>query len=244
MPPLVAIVGRPNVGKSSLFNCLVKRRIAIVEPTPGITRDRLYATVKGADRPFTVADTGGIGIVDRADLAGEVETQVRTAIEDADLLVFLVDIREGPAPLDDRVAAQLRITGKPVIIAANKADHPELDAQVVEFFRLGFGEPLPVSAQQRRNLSELLEAVEAALPEDEEGDSEGDPEMKLCVVGRRNAGKSTLINALAGGPRVIVSEQAGTTRDSVDVRITREGKTFVLVDTAGIRRRTSIQDSV
>ncbi|MHC5036109.1 MAG: ribosome biogenesis GTPase Der [Planctomycetota bacterium] len=244
MPPLVAIIGRPNVGKSSLFNSLIRRRVAIVEPTPGITRDRLTAEVSEGDRRFTLVDTGGIGIVDRADLASEVENQVRTAIGEADVLVFLVDIQEGPTPLDERVAALLRATGKPVLVAANKADHEGLDDQAVDFYRLGFGEPFPVSAQQRRNLADLLEQVEATLPPDPEEDAAADPVMKVCVVGRRNAGKSTLINALAGDQRVIVSEHPGTTRDAVDVHITRGEKRFVLVDTAGIRRRTRIQNSV
>jgi len=232
------------VGKSSLFNCLIRERIAIVEPTPGITRDRLYGEVRRRGTRFTLADTGGIGIVDRDDLAEEVERQVHEAIADADLLVFLVDIREGPVALDDRVASILRTTGKPVILAANKADHPGADASAVEFFRLGFGEPLPVSAEQRRNISDLVEAVEAILPEAVGEEAEPGRAVKVCIVGRRNAGKSTLTNALAGGDRVIVSETPGTTRDSVDVNVTREGERLVLVDTAGIRRRSRIQNSV
>jgi GTP-binding protein len=239
----VAIVGRPNVGKSSVFNALLRRRVSIVEPTPGVTRDRIYAETTFEGRPFTLADTGGIGITDRPDLASAVEDQVRAAVAEADFVVFLVDIREGPAPLDVRAAEILRRSGKPLLLAANKADTPNLDAQAAEFFRLGLGEALPVSAEHRRNIGEILECAAAAIPVRDEAPPALSA-MRLAVVGRRNSGKSTLVNVLAGAPRVIVSEIPGTTRDSVDVSITREGKTFILVDTAGIRRRSAIQNSI
>ncbi len=243
-PPLIAIVGRPNVGKSSLFNALIRKRLAIVEPTPGVTRDRLYAEAEAEGKRFRIADTGGVGVVDRQDLAAGVQTQVRLALEEARAIVFVTDVQEGDAPLDRAVADLLRTTGKPVLPVANKADHPALDDDAAVFYRFGFGDPLPVSAEQRRNLGELMEWIAATLPGEipaEEGEGEA---MKLCVVGRRNAGKSTLINALAGGERVLVSETPGTTRDAVDVTIERGGRTFTIVDTAGVRKRSKLQDSV
>lgn len=245
MHPVVAIVGRPNVGKSSLFNSLIRRRLAIVEPTPGVTRDRLHATVEAGGKAFTVIDTGGVGVVDRPDLAHGVEQQVQDAVTEADLILFLVDIKEGPTPLDDRVAQLLRVSGKPLLLAANKADHDGLDMHAADFYRFGLGEPLPISAEQRRNLPELLEELAASLPEATEGEGPAtEPVMRLAVVGRRNAGKSTLVNALAGAPRVLVSEVAGTTRDVIDVEITRGDRRFVVVDTAGVRKRSAIQNSV
>jgi GTP-binding protein len=241
--PVVAIVGRPNVGKSSLFNWLVGRRISIVDPTPGVTRDRVSAVVEYAGRHFELVDTGGVGVVDRADLSTAVERQIEYALASAAVVVFVVDVRSGLVGLDEEVAERLRRWGKPVVLAANKADTEVLACAVGDFYKLGFGAPLPVSAEQKRGKEELLEAILSRLPA---VDMTAPPEaaLKLAVVGRRNAGKSTFINSLAGAERVIVSEVPGTTRDSIDVRIERDGRVYLVIDTAGVRKRSSLADSI
>ncbi len=242
--PVVVIVGRPNVGKSSLLNCLAGKRISIVDPTAGVTRDRVATIIEAKGRFFELVDTGGIGIEDHDDLTAEVERQIQIAIDQADLILFVVDIRTGVVPLDEEVNRRLRSVGKPVILVANKCDVPELEARGVEFYSLGRGAPLPFSAEQRRHKEELLDAIIAALPMSP-GEAAPPPvEMKLAIVGRRNTGKSTFINALAQTERMIVSEVAGTTRDSVDVRFERDGKVFVAIDTAGVRRRRSISGDI
>jgi GTP-binding protein len=237
--PVVVIVGRPNVGKSSLLNLLARERVSIVDARAGITRDRVSVTVAHEDSYFEVVDTGGIGIVDDDSLEEHVEGQIHYAIERATLVVFVVDANAGITPLDQRVTEQLRRLDKPVILVANKADDPKHEALAGEFHRLGFGEPLRMSAVHARGRTELLDRLATALggaaPPDE-------PEMKLAIVGKRNAGKSTLVNALAGEPRVIVSEVPGTTRDAVDVRFERDGKVFVAIDTAGVRKKARMQD--
>jgi GTP-binding protein len=239
--PVVAIVGRPNVGKSSLFNWLAGRRIAIVDPTAGVTRDRVSAPVEVGARAVELIDTGGIGVVDVDDLSEQIEQQIQLAIASAQLLLFVVDGRSGVAPLDQDVAERLRRVGKPVLLVANKCDAPEMDPQAAEFYKLGHGRPLCVSALQNRNRQLLLDQIEALLPPPGGGEeAPAEPELKLAVVGRRNTGKSTFINCLAQSERMIVSEVAGTTRDSVDVRFERDGKTFVAIDTAGVRRQRSI----
>ncbi len=241
--PVVAIVGRPNVGKSSIFNWLAGRRISIVDPTAGVTRDRVSTVVSYQDRYFELTDTGGIGIVDRDDLSADVERQIEYAIAAAAVIVFVVDVRSGLAPLDYQVAERLRAVHKPVILAANKADTDALAAQVGEFYRLGFGDPLPVSAEQRRGKAELLQAILARLPASD-ARPPAEVALKLAIVGRRNVGKSTFINTLAQAERVIVSEVPGTTRDSIDVLFERDGKTFLAIDTAGVRKRSSIADDI
>ena len=242
--PVVAIVGRPNVGKSSLFNMLAGHRISIVDPTAGVTRDRVSAVVEDAGRWFELVDTGGYGIVDRDDLDVHVEQQIRFAVEQAALILFVVDARDGMLPLDQEVAGWLRVANKPIVLIANKVDAPGARVDLGDLHRLGFGSPLAVSATHRRGEEELKAIIHqhiAALPADE---APADPVMKLAIVGRRNVGKSTLINAIAGVPRVIVSEVPGTTRDSIDVRFERDGRTFVAIDTAGVRKKSKVADDI
>lgn len=242
--PQVVIVGRPNVGKSSLFNWLAGKRLAIVDPTSGVTRDRLAHLLFEHDRYFEIVDTGGMGIKDIDNLTQHVEEQIQTAIDLAALVLFVVDARDGVAPLDLEVAERLRHVGKPIVLVANKADDTKYDAQAAEFFKLGFGEPLPVSTLQNRNREALLEAIVARLPLTATEEPPSEPVMKLAIVGRRNTGKSTFVNALAQAERVIVSEVAGTTRDSIDVRYELDGKTFVAIDTPGLRRTKSIHTDI
>jgi GTPase len=242
--PQVAIVGRPNVGKSSLFNWLVGRRIAIVDPTPGVTRDRLAGTVVAGSRYFDIVDTGGMGNEDKDHLTEDVERQIRLAMELADVILFLVDIRTGPVPLDELVAGRLRQLHKPVLLVANKVDYEKLETEGGEFHKFGFGEPILVSAQQGRGRDPLLEKIIAVLPKDAENKAPSDAQLKIAMVGRRNTGKSTFINCLAESERTIVSEVEGTTRDSVDVRFERDGKTIIAIDTAGIRYRGAVKDDI
>jgi len=249
--PVVAIVGRPNVGKSSLLNCMVGKRISIVDPTPGVTRDRISALCAlGADSDMEngsgyvdLVDTGGIGIVDSDQLSDHVEEQIAFAIEQAVIILFVVDAREGITPLDRVVAQRLRRQNKPVILVANKLDEQSMTAEISELHGLGFGEPLRFSANAGLGRQDLLERVAAELTKAGHvpANEPSEPVMKLAIVGKRNAGKSTLINALAGEPRVIVSEVPGTTRDSVDVRIELDGRTFMVIDTAGVRKRKSFE---
>jgi GTP-binding protein len=240
--PCVAIVGRPNVGKSSLFNSLAKRRIAIVDPTAGVTRDRLNTAVAAGEKWFDLVDTGGVGIVDADELSDDVDRQIRLAMEQAQVIIFLVDAREGVTALDLTVAQRVRALGKPIMLVANKCDTPHIDQQSVEFFRLGFGEPICISAQHNRNRDQLLHQIGKILPESRPQPE--DPILKLAIVGRRNTGKSTFINSLAGQERVIVSEVAGTTRDSVDVRFEKDGNTVLAIDTAGVRKRRSVKGNI
>jgi GTPase len=242
--PVVAIVGRPNVGKSSLFNWLAGRRIAIVDPTAGVTRDRLSALVKVGDRFVELLDTGGIGIVDVDNLTEQIERQIETAIDQAHVILFVVDTRAGVAPLDEEVARRLRYVNKPIICVANKADTDNLEPQAAEFYKLGRGKLVCVSAQQNRGKQELLDLLLERLPPADAVEAPKDPAMKLAIVGRRNVGKSTFINSLARAERVIVSEVPGTTRDSIDVRFERDGRTFVAIDTAGVRKKRSIAGDI
>lgn len=244
--PKVAIVGRPNVGKSSLFNALAGVRIAIVEPTPGVTRDRLATPIEidEAGRYVELIDTGGIGIIDAQELEEDVEQQISYAIAEADLILFTLDARDGLTPLDQQVAERLRATGKPILCVVNKCDTDRIEADAQNFRALGWP-TLFVSAHQGRGRGELREAVAAALGEKLKEATAPEPAaMKLAIVGRRNVGKSTFINALAQAERVIVSEVAGTTRDSVDVRFERDGLAFIAIDTAGVRKKGSVADSI
>jgi GTP-binding protein len=243
--PILTIVGRPNVGKSSLFNWLAGRRIAIVDPTAGVTRDRVATLVKIDDRYVELVDTGGMGIQDVDNLTGEVERQIEIALHRADVVLFVVDGRSGPAPLDAEVAQKLRSIDKPIVCVVNKCDTAELEANAADFYELGQGKPIPVSAQQSRGKTELLRAIREHLPAD--GAPEADLEnvaLKLAIVGRRNTGKSTFINQLAQSERMIVSEVPGTTRDSVDVRFERDGAVFLAIDTAGVRRKRSVKGDI
>ncbi len=247
--PRVVIVGRPNVGKSTLLNRLCGSRVSIVEPTAGVTRDRVsvltYIPTPWGERPVEVVDTGGIGIVDRDDLGRHVEEQIRVALTLADVVLFVVDVRSGPAPLDDEVARRLRGLGKPVLLVCNKAEGERLAWDVEHFHRFGVGEgPLAISAQNGQGIDALVERIAAALPPPRDGERAPTPALKIAVVGRRNAGKSTLVNALAREERAIVSEVPGTTRDALDVIVERDGETLVLIDTAGIQRKKSHEDAI
>jgi GTP-binding protein len=242
--PVVAIVGRPNVGKSSLFNWLAGRRIAIVDPTAGVTRDRLTALIKLDDRYFELVDTGGMGVQDVDNLTVHVEHQIETAIEQAHVLLFVIDARDGLMPLDEDVARRLRYVTKPVILVANKCDSAELEQQTGEFYKLGRGKLICVSTKQNRGRDGLLDMIRQRLPKQEEAPPKLDVALKLAIVGRRNTGKSTFINSLAQTDRMIVSEVPGTTRDSVDVRFERDGKVLIAIDTAGVRRKQSISSDL
>jgi len=254
--PIVAIVGRPNVGKSSLLNCLVGRRIAIVDSVPGVTRDRIIAPVPLADGYVELLDTGGFVAAakrDRSpaqpatgkgnDLTEQVARQIEYAVASAELILFVVDAQAGVQPLDRAAARMLRRQNKPVILVANKVDAPDTRVELGELSALGAGEPMPVSALHHRGTEDLLQAVAGKLgPLGRQRPPE--PVMKLAIVGKRNVGKSTFINTLAGAQRVIVSEVPGTTRDSVDVQVEMEGRTLLAIDTAGIRKRRQLADDV
>jgi GTP-binding protein len=238
-------VGRPNVGKSSLFNWLASRRIAIVDPTAGVTRDRVSTLLHVKDRYIELVDTGGMGIEDVDNLTALVERQIDAAIDQAHVILFVVDGRAGLMPLDEQVVQRLRYVDKPVILVANKCDHEGLDPQTAEFYKLGRGKLVCVSAQQNRNKEALLRMILDRLPAKD--DLEAPPKdvsLKLAIVGRRNTGKSTFINALAESDRMIVSEVPGTTRDSVDVRFERDGLAFIAIDTAGVRKKRSIAGDI
>ena len=242
--PVVAIVGRPNVGKSSLFNALAGRRIAIVDPTPGVTRDRVSTLVMADQRYFELVDTGGMGVQDVDNLTAEIEQQIATAIDQAHVILFVADGRAGITPLDSQVADRLRPVTKPIICVVNKCDTPSVDPQAAECYQLGFSPLLCVSAQHNRGKRELLDLILERLPEPEDASPNVNVAMKLAIVGRRNTGKSTFINSLAQTERMIVSEVPGTTRDSVDVRFERDGKVFIAIDTAGVRRKKSVASDI
>jgi GTPase len=240
--PQVVIVGRPNVGKSSLLNWLAGVRIAIADDQPGVTRDRLTYLMCHDDRYFDLVDTGGMGIADMDNLTRHIEEQISLAIDSAAVILFVVDSRDGMLPLDQDIARRLRSVGVPIICVANKADDERRDSQADEFYRLGMGKPLRVSTMHNRNRAVLLNMIVGKLPpalESEEAEGSTEPAMKVAIVGRRNVGKSTFINSLVSAPRMIVSEIPGTTRDSVDVRFEMDGKSFIAIDTPGIRRAKS-----
>ena len=245
--PKVVVVGRPNVGKSSLFNWLVGKRIAIEDPTAGVTRDRLVQRVELDDRVLDLVDTGGMGFDDPDGLTRQIDRQIESGLAEAALVVFVVEVRSGLLPSDRDVAARLRKSGANVLLVANKADDPKFDVQAHDFDTLGFGEPLVVSVRQNRNRDELVEAIVERLPPpwpEEEAEGAELPEMKLAIVGRRNVGKSTFVNALAHEERVITSPIAGTTRDSVDVRFEVDGHSFLAIDTPGLRRAKSRKSDI
>jgi GTP-binding protein len=245
--PKVVIVGRPNVGKSSLFNWLAGRKIAIVDAMAGVTRDRVSSLVQLAEdvdpRFIELFDTGGVGMVDRDDLSEDVERQIDTAMSEADLILFVVDIRDELMPLDQEVASRLRYLKTPVILVMNKADVPELDHRGAEFYKLGRGKPIAVSVHQNRNKKQLLGLIDEMIPA-ASAVRPADAVMKIAAVGRPNTGKSTLINTLARAERMIVSERPGTTRDSVDVHFELDGLPFLAIDTAGIKRQSKIRDNL
>jgi len=248
--PRVAIVGRPNVGKSSLFNWMAKKLIAVVDGTAGTTRDRMRHLIHEEDRYFEIIDTGGMGIVDDDNLTDDIENQIRCGLDEADVIVFVVDGKTGLTPLDREVGDRLRGVEKPKLLVVNKCDSPKLDDDIAEFFSLVNCEAVTTSVKGNRNRAELMEAILNVLPPAQEGEGEEgseleeEPEMKLAIVGRRNVGKSTFINALANEERVIVSEVAGTTRDSIDLRFEVDGKTIIAIDTPGVRKRKSLANNI
>ena len=248
--PQVVIVGRPNVGKSSLLNWQAGRLVSVVDPMAGVTRDRVTYLMQAGERYFELVDTGGIGIDDPDDLTADVERQIQVAVEHADLILFVVDGQAGLTPLDQKVSERLRPIGKPTLLVVNKCDSPRTDAEVFEFLSLMDVPLVQTSVKANRHRKELLDAIAAHLPPPgptEAADSESrvaDPELKLAIVGRRNVGKSTFINALAQTERMIVSEVPGTTRDSVDVRFELDGKVLVAIDTPGVRKKKSLASDV
>ena len=238
--PLVAIVGRPNVGKSTLFNKLIGRRLSIVEDTPGVTRDRIDADAEWLTHSFTLIDTGGIEPESEDIIAVQMRRQAELAIETADVIIFLVDGREGMTAADEEVAAMLRKSNKPVVLAVNKLDAPKFNDAIYEFYSLGLGDPIIISAGQGLGLGDMLDEVCAHFPEEVE--EEGEHPLNIAVVGKPNVGKSSLVNAILGEERCIVSNIPGTTRDAVDTAFTLDGEPYVLVDTAGIRRKRAVED--
>jgi len=242
--PQLVIVGRPNVGKSSIFNWLAGRRIAIVDPTAGVTRDRVTHLVDIQERFVELVDTGGMGIKDSDNLTEHIEDQIQIAVESADVILFVVDARDGPVPLDQEVAKRLRYVKAPVLLVANKADSEKLEAQADEFYQFG-RKILKVSAKEHRGKEVLLAAIAERLPAPTADEKElEEPVMKVAMVGRRNVGKSTLVNTLAQAERMITSEVPGTTRDSVDVRFELDRKVFIAIDTPGFRREKSVSTDI
>lgn len=239
--PLVAIVGRPNVGKSTLFNRLIGRKLAIVEDTPGVTRDRIYGDAEWLSHSFTLIDTGGIEPASEDKIAVQMRRQAEIAIETCDVIIFLVDGRDGMTAADEEVAAMLRKSNKPVVLGVNKLDAPKFNDAIFEFYSLGLGEPIVVSAGQGIGIGDLLDAVCADFSAVEAEEDESI--INIAVCGRPNVGKSTLVNAILGEQRVIVSDIPGTTRDAIDTPFERDGQRYVLVDTAGIRRKRAIEDA-
>lgn len=239
--PVVAIVGRPNVGKSTLFNRIVGQRKAIVNDRPGVTRDRLYSIVRNAECPFFLVDTGGLVPGEESNM--DIQSQVRAAINEADLLIFVLDVQSGIVSLDREVAAVVRRTNKPVIFVANKVDVPRHSDDMGTLYELGAEDILPISAEHNRGVQDLVEKLCELLPKIEEPDLEEDV-IRVAIIGKPNVGKSTLVNRLANEQRVVVSDQPGTTRDAIDVEVEINGCKYRFVDTAGIRRRSKVHDSV
>jgi len=242
--PIVAVVGRPNVGKSTLFNVLAGERISIVKDTPGITRDRIYADITWLDKSLTLIDTGGIEPDSRDIILSQMREQAEIAIMTADVILFLVDVKQGLVDADAKVADMLRRSQKPVLLVVNKVDSfDKYMADVYEFYNLGIGDPIPISAANRLGIGDMLDKVLEYIPEDA-FTVEEDERPKIAIVGKPNVGKSSIINKLVGENRVIVSDIAGTTRDAVDTEVTYNGKEYVLIDTAGVRRKNKIKEEL
>lgn len=243
--PIVAIVGRPNVGKSTLFNIFANSRISIVEDTPGVTRDRLYADTEWLDNEFMMVDTGGIEIMNTDKIDVSIRQQAQIAIAEADVILFVCDARAGITHEDAEVAKMLRQSKKPIVLAINKADSPKQEMEIFEFYNLGIGEPIPVSAANHLGLGDLLDAVVEKFPETSAyGEDGNEDEIKVALIGRPNVGKSSIFNTLVGEERSIVSDVAGTTRDAIDTPVIREGQKFLFIDTAGMRRKARIDEPI
>lgn len=240
--PLVAVVGRPNVGKSTFFNRIVGRRVSIVEDTPGVTRDRIYAEAEWSGIHFGLIDTGGIEPDSDDIILSQMREQAQVAMDMADVILFMVDGRDGLTASDQEVAAMLRRTGRKVVLAVNKIDTPNLPDDFYDFYELGLGEPIPISSANMLNLGDLLDAIIENFPEG--AGTEEDESIKIAMIGKPNVGKSSLVNRLLGENRVIVSPIAGTTRDSIDTPFTFEGEEYLLIDTAGIRRKSKVSEDI
>ena len=242
--PIVAIVGRPNVGKSTLFNALAGEMISIVKDTPGVTRDRIYAEITWLDRNFTLIDTGGIEPDSKDIILSQMREQAQIAIDTADVIIFLTDVRQGLVDSDSKVADMLRRSKKPVVLAVNKVDSfQKFMGDVYEFYNLGIGDPVPVSAASRLGIGDLLDEVTKHFPE-HAGEEEENERPRIAIVGKPNVGKSSIINKLQGNNRVIVSDIAGTTRDAIDTPVKYNGKEYVFIDTAGLRRKNKIKEDL
>ena len=242
--PVVAIVGRPNVGKSTLFNALAGERISIVQDTPGVTRDRIYAEVSWLDHNFTMIDTGGIEPDSNDIILSQMREQAQIAIDTADVIIFITDVKQGLVDADSKVADMLRRSGKPVVLVVNKVDNfDKYMADVYEFYNLGIGDPVPISAASRLGLGDMLDIVAENFPEGS-AQAEDDDRPRVAIVGKPNVGKSSIINKLLGENRVIVSDIAGTTRDAIDTEILHNGKEYIFIDTAGLRRKNKIKEEL
>ena len=242
--PVIAIVGRPNVGKSTLFNVLAGSQIAIVKDTPGVTRDRIYADCTWLDQSFTLIDTGGIEPDSQDIILSQMREQAQIAIQTADVIIFIVDVRQGMVDADGKVADMLRRSKKPVVLAVNKVDDiQKFGNDVYEFYNLGLGDPMPVSAASRLGIGDLLDKVAKYFPSGSAVEEEDD-RPKIALVGKPNVGKSSIINKLLGENRLIVSDIAGTTRDAVDTEVIRNGSAYVFIDTAGLRRKSKIKEDL
>ena len=241
--PVVAIIGRQNVGKSTLFNRLAGKPIAIVEDLPGTTRDRIFANVSWQEKEFVLVDTGGLEPKPESVIARGVLEQAEIAIAEADIIIFLVDVRDGIVPHDQEIANKLRQVSKPILLVANKADNPKYETQAAEFYKLGLGEPLPISAYHDLGTSDLLDKIASQLPAYVPTEAQPDI-MKVAIIGRPGVGKSTLLNAILGEKRAIVGEKPGTTRDAIDTLVDFDGQNVLLIDTAGIRRRGRVERGV
>ena len=242
--PVVAIVGRPNVGKSTLFNALAGEMISIVKDTPGVTRDRIYADVTWLDKEFTMIDTGGIEPDSKDIILSQMREQAQRAITTADVIIFITDVKQGLVDADSKVADMLRRSGKPVVLVVNKVDNfDKYMADVYEFYNLGIGDPVPISAASRLGLGDMLDIVAENFPEGS-AQAEDDDRPRVAIVGKPNVGKSSIINKLLGENRVIVSDIAGTTRDAIDTEILHNGKEYIFIDTAGLRRKNKIKEEL
>lgn len=240
--PVIAIVGRPNVGKSTIFNRIIGDRLAIVEDKPGITRDRLYARGEWNGRVFSVIDTGGIEVYGADEMLRSIRAQAELAIEEADVIILMTDLRTGITGDDEEVAKLLYRSRKPVILAVNKVDNPEMMNEIYDFYQLGFGDPIPVSGAHGTGIGDLLDAAVEKFPADSE-EEYGEDVIRVALIGRPNVGKSSLVNAILGEERVIVSDVAGTTRDAIDSPFEKDGQQYVLIDTAGMRKRGKVYES-